>query len=807
MSWIFQKSVKVTTNYKEEENTANISLPQDANSPNSANDLCNNIIARFIIGLSFFLPLFFLPFAEIPFTFGKSILASVVILIAFIIWLIIRLKTGNIYFPRLGMISAAILLSVSVFIASILSPATRISLFGIGGETDTFAFIFIATLVFLLTAISFSNWKHITHIYAACLSVFIVSFLFYVIRFIWGVDALSFGIFNSITSGPLGSWNDFGIFSGGIAILSLFSLYALPHTRVSRFFVFLFLILSLIALFIVNFSVGWILVGIFSLIVFVYTFSFLSTRETKGIKRIALLPLVLTVLSIVFIIFSQQIGTTLSKTFNISTLDARPTWGTTLHIVKNTLPNDPLFGVGPNRFFNQWLLYKPDGINSTIFWNTDFNAGIGSIPSFAVTTGAIGAVSWLVFLLTFIIGGLKALRMINPREKISHYFSLSLFLASFYFWVVSIFYIASYAIFFFAFLFSGLFAASLVLSGVVSTKRFSFSDSPQKSFISVLAIIFFIIVGTVGLYISGQKAVAAVIFNQGIKIASSGDINIAMDKIKRASDIDGQGLYYRFLADAKLSKMNSIIALAQDPEKIDSVRIEFQNLLSEAITSSQNAVLSDETDYKNWRARARVYHSVVSLEIPGAYENAVQAYDEARARNPKSPAISLDRAQLELARGNTEMAKNFISEALFLKNNYTDALYMLSQIELDEGRIKEAISSVEIASLINPNDPGVFFRLGFLRYADNDYSGAISALDRAVILQPQYANARYFLGLSYSKVGKINEAIEQFKIILTTNQDNEEVRMIIKNLESDKNPLSGVDESDLENKFTPPIQE
>jgi tetratricopeptide (TPR) repeat protein len=81
----------------------------------------------------------------------------------------------------------------------------------------------------------------------------------------------------------------------------------------------------------------------------------------------------------------------------------------------------------------------------------------------------------------------------------------------------------------------------------------------------------------------------------------------------------------------------------------------------------------------------------------------------------------------------------------------------------------------------------------------------VLALERAVALNPVYANARYFLGLSYSKLGKVKEAITQFEQISATNPDNSEVKTILSNLRAGKAPLPSNDQP--EKGKTPPVKD
>jgi len=76
-----------------------------------------------------------------------------------------------------------------------------------------------------------------------------------------------------------------------------------------------------------------------------------------------------------------------------------------------------------------------------------------------------------------------------------------------------------------------------------------------------------------------------------------------------------------------------------------------------------------------------------------------------------------------------------------------------------------------------------------LKYADKDYEGSKEAMQRAVAINEQYSNARYFLGLSYYNLGDNAAAINEFEEIEKYNQDNEEVALILSNLRSGNPPF------------------
>jgi tetratricopeptide (TPR) repeat protein len=114
---------------------------------------------------------------------------------------------------------------------------------------------------------------------------------------------------------------------------------------------------------------------------------------------------------------------------------------------------------------------------------------------------------------------------------------------------------------------------------------------------------------------------------------------------------------------------------------------------------------------------------------------------------------------------------------------------------------------VTAASVIDPTNPAIFFQLGLLKYNEKDYAGAIAALEKATQMTPDYANAKYFLGLSYEAVGRHADAITQFEDIKVTNPDSAEVDAILANLKAGKPIFTGDTATSPEKGKTLPVKE
>jgi tetratricopeptide (TPR) repeat protein len=247
-------------------------------------------------------------------------------------------------------------------------------------------------------------------------------------------------------------------------------------------------------------------------------------------------------------------------------------------------------------------------------------------------------------------------------------------------------------------------------------------------------------------------------------------------------------VYYRSLTEIELAKLSAVAS--QDPKKVkaEDIQKQFSATLSSAIKAGIAAKDADPMNYLNWVSLGRVYGAVSDpqLKIDGAYESAGLAYNEAFKRNPKNPGILLLFARLAVTHADLTSAKQYALQAIQMKQNYLDAYFLLTQIEVDNKNIKGAIEAATAASVINPSDASIMFQLGLLKYNAEDFAGAITAFEASLKIAPDYANAKYFLGLAYEQTGSHSKAITLFTDLKKTNPDNKEIDGILTNLSAGK---------------------
>jgi Flp pilus assembly protein TadD len=126
-----------------------------------------------------------------------------------------------------------------------------------------------------------------------------------------------------------------------------------------------------------------------------------------------------------------------------------------------------------------------------------------------------------------------------------------------------------------------------------------------------------------------------------------------------------------------------------------------------------------------------------------------------------------DQAMLGLARaliflGKTDEAKQWAMSAIQYNPENYRAWYQLGFIEARSDK-RAAIADYEKAASIQGNFPPLQRDLGLLQYQEEQYSEAAKHLSRAVELGISDAGVDNALGISYSRTGRLRQAVASYK--------------------------------------------
>ncbi len=747
-------------------------------------------------------PFTFIPTTYAPLDFIKTIVITFGVLVSSIIYFISVFKEKELNIPKHPLFVFSCGIIISLIISTFLSPNILKSFFGQGFEIGTASFLITLFLSSLLTVyLTYKNKDRVLYIYTAIILSFIVIILFHISRFIFGADTFVFGIFQSAISTMLGKWNDVAIFSGVIAIISYLLLRFITLKKSLKIALFVLLIVSGVFIVIVNSFIVWFTALIVAVALFIgeYYISSVSNKGSSGIlKKVPIYAGIILLFTIFGVWKGDYISSNIIKKLNVAQTEVTLPWQLTLDVASDTIKESPFFGAGPNRFMNQYLKFKPfTVINPTAYWNAEFTNGSSLIATSVVTQGIVGSVLWLLLIIILSVVGFKA--FIKNTDDSSRFFISSTYFSSLFLWIINFFCVPSHVILFITFIVSGLFISALINTGKTSMVRIgSNENSLIKKFIPIILIVIIAIL-VLWLAVYTKRAIALGYFQGGIStLNASGNQNLlgAEANFKKALSLDKSDTYYQALSEINILKITAIAQKIQeqtkqagatpDPELIKNIG----TLIDEAKAYTDLAIKTDPTNYYNYIAKARISELALSLKVPNAFEDLTDSYKKALVYNPYNPALYLNFARIEATQNKLAEAQRDIGAALQLKQNYVEAIFLLSQIQASQGQIKDAITSVKFATQVNPGNPLLFFQLGLLYYNDKNYKDTIDSLNKALELDKNYANAQYFLGLSYARMNNFPDAITQFENLAKTNGDNQEVMFILSNLKSGRTPFT-----------------
>lgn len=653
------------------------------------------------------LPIFFLPFTSVPADTSKGILLVLGLVISIIFWAAARFSDGKIVLPKSSVVVAGLGIVLSFLLASLFSSAKSVSFFGTMFDIGTFWFMFAAFLLMFVSSLIIRDPKKGRMLLLGIITSSVLALLFQLIRFFAPLD-LSFGVLGNVkTANLIGSWNSFGIIASLTAFISLFVIeFFQVSQKWIKWLLGLFIVFSVFMSAAVNFPLVWELLGIFSLIIFVYKISVShkeqnnqeNKEDTK--KSFPIFSFAIVLVCLLFFMSGRFIGTSIPNALQLRDVEVSPSLATTLMVTKEALVKSPLFGVGPNKFNEVWAMHKPTIINSSLFWDTPFVSSSGLIPTFFSTTGFVGILAWLLFFVFFIVAGIKFLsnsirNNINPEAVI-------FFLASLYLFIASLFYSTGVTIFLLAFAFCGIFIGLYTSTKEKGSINLSFLDDPRKSFFSILFLVLLMVVSA-GISFKYIERFASVFYFSNAVRAES--IEKAEASIQRAILLYSNDLYLRTYGQIYLAKLNSLVN--KGTQLTDEEQAVLQASFTEAVNGATSATTYNPNNYLNFQALGDVYSTVAVLGVEDAPSKAIEAYTTASSLNPVNPGLKLAIARVYLADNKTKEAKDFANEAMTLKPDFIEGLILLSQIEKKNGNNSQAIYYAEQALSLARTDKGL----------------------------------------------------------------------------------------------------
>lgn len=753
------------------------------------------ISAAFYIFLAtvFLAPLSFWTNPYIPIELIKTLVIAVGILASAIVLGIAALKEKRLSLPPRGILWVSLLVGASTLISFYSSAITWKSFIGQGFELTTASFIlvlFVAALIAMRFAKEQSGRAVL--LLVGVVSSYLILFLFHLSRAIFGAKFLSLGRLDTITTSVIGNWSNIATFSIVVALISLVGLLTLKPSPKMRVVYWIILAISSISAIAVPDQRIWLAAAVVGLgLVIYFTLTFAKKSSTGGlssyIRGIAWLPLAFLLVSAIVVYFNQSVYKVIPNKLASAGELVLP-WQMTLDVTSSAIKSYPLLGVGPNNFSKAYIAYKPTIINSTDAWGVEFGNGFSLISTVVTNQGLFGLLSWILFFVFLGLCGAKALRNLSDDPE-KRFLVISTYVTAVFLWLVTIIAVPAHALLFMAFVFTGLFAGSAMASGSLSgLVIYPQSRSYQRLFVVIIGIL--VLVAFIWSLVYIKRSMAMIEYANGVRILNqNGGLDKAAAYFAKAASLARSDAFWRAQAETGILQSRNLASAITAQSTSDESKATLEKIaevLNESLSASRQAIAIDQSNYYNYLSEARVSELASEFKMENSYDNAVQAYVNAINRNPFNPSLYLSLANLQARNKKYDDALRTIGSSLQIKNNYLDAVFLLSQVYAAKGDLQNAIVAANFATELNPNNPVVLFQSGLLKYNAKDYSGSIKALEAALKAQPDYANVAYFLGLAYARVGQTEAALKIFEQLATTNPDNEEVALIVANLKAGK---------------------
>lgn len=543
---------------------------------------------------------------------------------------------------------------------------------------------------------------------------------------------------------------------------------------------------TLIALFAVDYSMLWAvaLAGSIALFVLAGVRSEVMTRPVRFI-----MPMILCVASLFFLILPSTITSPFPA-------EVAPSTSATWNVGVATLKNGAwLFGTGPGTFAMIFAKEHSSDLNTSTFWDTRFDRGSSAILTMMPTLGLVATIAFLLFVLGIIVLTIRRylrVRNIDALPAIASWLmvSIALFVVPQNFVLTLVWWMMT---------------ALVIRHAVTHTKTFAFDKSPRVgfgvAFVTVLCSVFVLTVGfaTVARYRAEVAFARAIVLDK-----QGGAIDEVIAELDHAATVNRwSDVYYRNLGSALLEKVAIVV---KDPKADPSL---VKSLIGAAVNAGVQATELGPTNVTNWELRGDIYRSV-SPVVADAAEFSVASYQKAIELAPKNPKYLVDEARGYLAKSDVlapivkgsdaakaaeakaaqddalSKANDALMAAISLKSNYALARYYLASVQEHQGKLADAVASMELVRQSAPKDVGVGLQLAVLYLRQGKSDVAKNELERIIAIAPNFANAHWYLASILEEEKDIDGAIMELNIILALDPANDMVQKKLEALKAGK---------------------
>jgi len=357
--------------------------------------------------------------------------------------------------------------------------------------------------------------------------------------------------------------------------------------------------------------------------------------------------------------------------------------------------NYPVLGTGPETFAYAYYQFRPQEHNLVSECDFLYNKAHNEYLNILSTSGALGILAYFTFILFVFVqmtndNGKNLFKDKNP--PLSPYFAINLsLLAGIISILVSNFFGFSVVPVALQFFLYPAFAVCLSLD-----KENQEEENTLNNFRKVLVSII-LIFSVWMLFVIGRYWYADYLFSVGRAHNNAGNLAQAQEYLNKAVAVSSKEAAFW----EELSKLNSNIALSLFENDENELSEEY---LLTSIKQAENSIYLSPNNVNIKRSAANVYLKL-SIINPNLILSAQKLLYDAIQLAPTDAKLHYNLALIYARTGNSEKAKEILSETIEMKDNYRNARLALALILKEENKLEEAKYQLEyILKNIDPND-------------------------------------------------------------------------------------------------------
>ena len=343
----------------------------------------------------------------------------------------------------------------------------------------------------------------------------------------------------------------------------------------------------------------------------------------------------------------------------------------------NSIPHI-LFGVGPEKFFEVFTVFRPQSLNMSPLWNMGFSANASLFLHIATTMGICGIVSFIVFLVQ--LWKEWSMHLVTKIQAILCIL-LSLFAPP-----------TLILILLFVLLLLSSDTQKMITGEIKGVSRYCIASL-------LLFITLFSLYGLLRWH-QGERLIYA-----SFKAADSGNGSQTFLWEEKAIKTNPMNpTFHMALSQTALSLSESLIMSAptQDdaaPKLSDEEKTLLANLISRSIQEAKLAVTLSPLNVHAWLNLARIYQGLIG--IAGQSDTwAIAAYQKAMTTDPTNPVLHLDLGGLYMSLNKYEEGGGEFIKAITLKPNYINGFYNLANAFRKMGDYDNAVKALEQTKML-----------------------------------------------------------------------------------------------------------